>query len=555
MGKKMINILIVDDEPEIVEFIYSLLLDMNIPDLFIYKALSGEEAIGIFNRYRMDIVISDIKMPGISGIQLLHRIKKYWKECKFIILTGHKEFDDIYQATRYGDVSFLLKTCETQEIIEHVERLIDELRKENKTNTDSQEISSVRIDEAKFLLKNELLSLIILGAANTEKFSENYLQSINIGLNMKSETFLVLGKMDENDTPLFIDESAKYFKLNAIVERHLPDFMHHDFLIIENIYMAWCIQFNIDDSSEDFPSNPEMLIYSIFDKVQTDNAEFGNSNVSFACNNKPSLLKDISEAYFELRNCINRRIGFGQLMLVSQDNSRQDPAFNDRDEAIEPKLYNKLINSSKIGTSLELGLKESYKEAIEPYFRSIPSSTTMKSTVAMELYLHVSLQLIGYINRFGIQSKISEKIDINPLLHPELFTVWSDALHCLDTIADALFSIQGNEQSNRSNSYVKTLKQHIDDNLDKDLSLVRLADLVKIHPSYLSRLFKQATGDTVSDYILKAKIEFAKSMLAKTDEKISTISFNIGFFTPSYFTRFFKKIVGTSPQDYRRLAK
>jgi two-component system response regulator YesN len=75
--------------------------------------------------------------------------------------------------------------------------------------------------------------------------------------------------------------------------------------------------------------------------------------------------------------------------------------------------------------------------------------------------------------------------------------------------------------------------------------------LVSLHPTYLSRLFKQTTGIKLSEYIMQQKLELARRLLADKSLRIGEISTRVGFYTPSYFTRFFKRMTGTSPQEYR----
>ena len=93
----MRRILIVDDEPIIVKGLLSVLEDSGL-DADLYKAYSGEEALAILADTRMDIVVSDVRMPGMDGLQLMEHINRDWPECRVVFLSGHSEFDSIYRA-------------------------------------------------------------------------------------------------------------------------------------------------------------------------------------------------------------------------------------------------------------------------------------------------------------------------------------------------------------------------------------------------------------------------------------------------------------------------
>ena len=105
----MRRVLIVDDEPIIVQGLVSVLSESGL-DIDLYSAYSGEEALALLSETRMDIVISDVHMPGMDGLQLMSRIREDWPECRVIFLSGHSDFDTIYRAVQGDAVTFLLKT-------------------------------------------------------------------------------------------------------------------------------------------------------------------------------------------------------------------------------------------------------------------------------------------------------------------------------------------------------------------------------------------------------------------------------------------------------------
>ena len=117
----MFRLLIVDDEPFIADSIYEVISGINNPELDVYKAYSGREALEWMERARFDIVMTDIRMPDISGLQLMERIRESWPECRAIFLTGYNEFDYVYKAIQYKDTSYLLKTEGFEKIIETVD--------------------------------------------------------------------------------------------------------------------------------------------------------------------------------------------------------------------------------------------------------------------------------------------------------------------------------------------------------------------------------------------------------------------------------------------------
>ena len=105
----MYRMLIVDDEEIITDGLADVFGKLNL-DLDIYKAYSGQEALELLNRTRVDVVLSDICMPGMDGLELMETIRLNWPQCKIVFLTGHNDFNYVYQAIQAPDVQYVLKT-------------------------------------------------------------------------------------------------------------------------------------------------------------------------------------------------------------------------------------------------------------------------------------------------------------------------------------------------------------------------------------------------------------------------------------------------------------
>lgn len=123
----MLTLLIVDDEPMIADGLYEEFVDNGRWELDVHRVYSGREALELSGRMRIDILISDIRMPGVDGIELLKQVKRKWPSCKVVFLTGYKEFDYAYGALQHGAERYVLKTEGYDKIVEVVEELAAEL--------------------------------------------------------------------------------------------------------------------------------------------------------------------------------------------------------------------------------------------------------------------------------------------------------------------------------------------------------------------------------------------------------------------------------------------
>lgn len=119
---------------------------------------------------------------------------------------------------------------------------------------------------------------------------------------------------------------------------------------------------------------------------------------------------------------------------------------------------------------------------------------------------------------------------------------------------DMLFDSQTTQVTNsRYLDGVKFVQEYIAEHIDSDMSLNRLARMVYLNPTYLSRLFKSTTGCTITEYLLVVRIEKAKLLLMETEKKVQDISLAVGIDSPVYFSRIFKKSTGQTPQEFRAM--
>lgn len=156
----MNNILIIDDEPIIVETLFSLLEKTGDLDLIVWKAESAIEGLEIMNNHRIDILITDINMPGMTGIELVGHVKNQWSHCKVIFLSGYSDIDYLQSALRYGASDYLLKPIDDVILIATIQRVISEIETDEALKKAMAQ-SEQQLQQAQFLLHNHFLQVCL----------------------------------------------------------------------------------------------------------------------------------------------------------------------------------------------------------------------------------------------------------------------------------------------------------------------------------------------------------------------------------------------------------
>lgn len=191
------NLLIVDDEREILSWLAELFKYEFDREVDVYTAESAMEAIKLLSKVRFDVVLTDVRMPGMDGITLFNHIKENWPRCKTVFLTGYRNFEDLYQITNHHDVKFILKSEEDDKIKDAVRESLDKSRQELEQEKRQKE-QDKWLEEASYWMKRDLINQLCIG----EKVEgiEEKMKKLNIPLSAQKEVLMFLIRIETNDS-------------------------------------------------------------------------------------------------------------------------------------------------------------------------------------------------------------------------------------------------------------------------------------------------------------------------------------------------------------------
>jgi two-component system response regulator YesN len=199
---------------------------------------------------------------------------------------------------------------------------------------------------------------------------------------------------------------------------------------------------------------------------------------------------------------------------------------------------------------LESGQKDKFFEMLSEVLEPLKTIKSKNCNIAIEAYYKVSLSIFTHINRWRLAENIAFYIELNKLMRADKHDSWAEAVKYIYDLSNIIFKIQRKEEKKRADNAIEYIQKFIEEHLSEDLSLVRLAEQVYLNPSYLSRIYKQAMGTNISDFIDNARIKKAKELLDRENVKIYEVARSVGYETAASFTRFFRKMTGLSPQEY-----
>lgn len=565
----MYRLLLVDNEEMIVNNLYEIFHGIPELDLDVYKAYSGEEAIEWLNRTRIDIVVTDIHMPGMTGLQLMEEIFRSWPQCKVILLTGHNEFEYVYKAIQHRDVRYILKAEELEKVIQVVEETVSKIRKEVKTE-DIIRNAKEQIHMALDLFQKDYL-MCILNENRTVQVTREQFEQMAIPVHAEWPVNLVLGKINKfPDDGDYMQQMQQIYAVRQIIRRYLATQVNSVIVLDDNHRFVIFVQPH-ESLSGALPADPVIVghyydkallfLKGILEVIQSACQDNIGISISFTVGSEAGKWEALPRQYHALSHLLHYRIGAeSSILLVDSeiDNKlRQDMGLlysSGEDEMLEIEKLETLLkrkNLSVLEQYLESGQRDKYFADLEQLLAPLRSIRSKENSIALEAYYTVSLYLFSYMNRWRLSDKIPAEWNRQALVQLDRFHSWEDAAAHLVHLSGELFDRQTQEQKKRADHTIGFLEKFIEEHIQEDLSLVRLAEQVYLNPSYLSRIYKQETGRNLTDFIDSIRLSRAKELLHTDNMRINDIARRIGYETATSFTRFFKKATGCSPQEYR----
>lgn len=507
----LFKLLIVDDEL-ILRNGFKYLCDWNSYGFNVVgEAANGEEALLLIEELNPHIVIVDIVMPIMNGIDFTKVIQEKYPHIKVLILSSFSEFDYVREAFKYGAVDYLLKPqLKSEQLINLLTKISNEIKEPMTSKptpfNPSQLLKSILIDK-----KN-------LQDIELEELSKHLPQPI-----------FILMKSSLQNIPLQEKEKIKD-KLSNIVEAHFKKYQYIEVCTDREYYVLVNISTAVEDEFYD----------SMIRLNQALNNEL--NSIKFIVSSKFKTVQELTEINEQLTSKIGRLFYFCNESVIFET----DIKINDGIQGEFEFDISQLIKLIK-GFHMDEAKKyiNQYFEVIK--FRRLYDEYDLKRLVQNIIYNMINTTStlefdVSHINKGKI--KLFKEID-----------QCNDFIKILDKVNVLLDEITEiiNLQIERKNSIIlEKIIQYVEEHYNEDITLSDIADKLHLNYYYLSTYFKNQTSENLTTYINRIKIEKAQQLLRESQDTIAEISKVVGFSDHNYFSKVFKKHVGMTPSMYRR---
>lgn len=545
----MYRLLIIDDEYHVVDSLYELLATQTDMELELLKAYTGTDALHLLSLHRIDIVLLDIKMPGISGIDIYQKIQKDWPSCYTIFLTGNATFDHLYKISKDKNVSFLLKTESFSTILKTVKEVILDI--EHKKQTQTLISKSERNEHfITYIVEREILHKIAQGY--TRSYIDNWksLYQVTTRIFLDQGFFLfgmrIYNAKDTHTLNALIDSTDFHLDIISGMENALDNKFNFFIYMSASPYVFIAAQEKADTASS---ISAELFLSESQDLIVHFLSEYIGSPIHVVFNRPKIQPHNLSLACKQLKDYMNNMLpeepateSIG-IMLNDCTKVPKNHTGKSLDNSIR-ELTDDIKYQLMQGTATDVLVS---LEKLEHLFLS----TNTKMLVLIAAYQNLTSVLLQFISINQLDKKADAGYDFRVLYRNDYNGDWKNVFDSLKKLVKDLIPLYKEVKKDNTNSLIHTIFNFIESHLDSELSLTMIANHVNYTNSYISHLFRQVVGLPVSAYVVNTKIEKAKELLGGTNQSIGEIAKSLGFDTAQYFSSVFKKKTGLSPKEFR----
>lgn len=533
------KVLIADDEDRVCRLIYRLIkwdeLDMEVAAI----AHNGLEVLSMIEEHRPDIVITDIRMPGLDGLEMIRRAKELDGNLEFIIISGYRHFEYAQNAIRYGAGDYLLKPVKEAELYSVLERMRNQYQMRHNQITQEERYKAL-IQNNRDRLRTTFFTDVVLKHSAPERI--NSLEWINETYHYEfSEGYFQIVILKVDSIAFNREENLDYIqkKIVDLAGKKLKALVFDKEYFLEESRCVILLNYRPEKEMEIYKAfkgliNELMLQNDIFESLKVT-AGLGSTEKE-----AESIRQSMDVALWAMEQRLilggNRVIegikvssnDFTDTRLFYEFNKRLSEGLENLDEKMVEGVL-EFLREGLFGRQDLSGheVLQMAREAVNVYLLTMRKNN-MDGVLTTGTFENFSAALNNYGTKEAVFDFVSEVI--------------------LTSMGEAVKRKQ--EEGKRP---IREAKNYIRLHYKDALTLEKVSGIVGLNASYLSALFKKETGKTFLEYLTKVRMDKAKEMLKETNETISAICQEVGYSDTKYFVKCFQKYTGLKPNQYRKV--
>ena len=526
----MYQVLLVDDEPVILRNIRKVIDWEKFGFSVCATAQCGEEACELLKEYKPSLVITDVMMPQMNGIELAEFIGENYPKTEVIIISGYDEFDFARSAMRAGVMEYIMKPTKKEELELALWKVRERIQKKADLERNIRELKE-EAEKNIPILKNQFFSEL---ADKILPEGQNLLQSLKYyGSGLEGNPFrLWCFDLDREEIFDSIPEMREllWVQLRMIIRDNIRgQFVNDSFVKGKHL-------FYVVEDSDTMPDGTPME-----EVLETILSEFKNLTRTSLSVGVSCVYEEYHRLYMARKDCeaaLEERCNMGEGSCIFYDEVR---IFSGESVEYNHELMNQIC------MKLRALNKESAVKLIEKMYAEMREN----KAIYQQFYSQTILILTEL---FNISPDEERKKKIRDVISELNDYKTGDMLKALVLgITEEIVDEAAADSAGKNREIMGQIVRYVEEHLGEEISLTDVADAVHLSKNYLCSLFKREQGETFFSYLTKVRMERAKQLLRKTEHKVYVIAEMVGYTDYPYFSQVFKKHTGITAGEYREI--
>lgn len=540
MDSVKFNLMIVDDEIIVREGIRHLIKTGNSAYRIVAEASNGKEALEVLKNTRMDIILTDIRMPVMDGLDFIRALKELYPNIKVIILSCHADFSYAREAMVMGAVDYILKTAaDTESVFAALGKAAEVIERDSRLNTKIEGFKK-QIDMNIEEIKSKFLNDLITGVITKEEEVSGKIEIFALRLSRNNMICAVLDIYNKKELASKYDgKNIKLLEASilSMINEILGEFNIGEVFNNDNLQFVILMSFHNEKSLMTIESK----CLRVFNEIKDSMEKFFSIGIFISVSSSCSGFEKIGKIYNEAMSIVKMKFYCSPGVILKFSGTSKcnsiDHAWSERKKILIFSAVEKMDMKACV-----LLIEETYNE--------------MKSMkMAQEDVMNFTLEIITGCKPFIKTRNIPENNIEYSMSNYEDMTFIDNIDSLISYVNDYVLNVIKIHKTSLTIKYRREVAEavtYIHLNYCQDLTLAGISAVVKMNANYFSQVFKQETGENLIDYINRIRIEIARECLKYGNDKIYEVAEKVGIPDSKYFCKLFKSMVGISPQKFKK---
>ena len=511
---------------------------------FVGEASDGELAYPMILAEKPDILITDIRMPFMDGLELSRLVKQELPDIKILILSGYDEFEYAKEAIRIGVTEYLLKPISSAKLLETLQKVRISILQER----EDRELLRKYSEEMRENMEQDKQRFFERMVSGEISMAEALDAGKKFGMNLSARMyqvilFRILYEVNQPRKTAMIAE-AEATVTEAVEEKPYVYGFYRGF-------DGWAFLLTADDETQMKARTSEFCR-----KLKSNMSRWNHLEYFGGVGNMVPRLRELRRAFREAEKAFAARFTMEPNRIVSIEDLISDQKMNDMDNFEMRSFGDVKRTRGMLEKFLNSGTMDEVECFVDAYVKETPEdnlrSTLMRQYIIMDIYIVI----MSFCEKLELSDeKLKEETkDLKSTI--ETISTIEAMTEYLVAFLKRAIEIRDTVSGKRYADIIEAAKTQIASHyMSDEISLNSVAVSVGMSPSYFSSVFSREVGKTFVEYLTETRMEKAKEYLMCSSMKTSEIGYEVGYKDPHYFSYIFKKTQGCSPKEYRSRGK